>query len=585
MPAVPQQNVEQTDRTRRWVMSEVQRRVTAVLLIAIVAVAFVTEAHVQGVPPFDLLIANARIVDGTGNPWFHGDVAIRGGKIAAVGQLAGQPAVKRLDAGGHVVAPGFIDLMGTSDWTLLADSRAASKVTQGVTLMVAGEGSSIAPARIPAQGAPTRHGVTRDWRTLREFFAALEAKPATVNFATFVGVGGLRGLVVGRDDRPATAAELAEMERLVAEAMEDGALGVSSALMYTPGRFASTSELTALARVAARYGGIYATHQRSEADGIDASLDEVFSIARDAKIPAHIFHLKTMYRQNWGRMPHVIERIEHARAEGLDVTADAYPYIAARAGLSALLPPWVREGGGIKMVERLRDPERRAQIKRELDVPSPAWENEYYGAGGAEGFIISEVETASLAPLVGQRLSAIAAARGADPRDVIMDLLIEDLTGTAFISFIMDEPDVSLALTPRWTAFCIDSDVTAPDGPLSDYLPHPRAYGAFPRIFAKYVREDRVLSLEDAVRKATSLPAQILGLHDRGLIREGLQADLVIFDPATIQDRATFDRPHQYATGIDYVLVNGVVVVDHERITDARPGRVVRGSRAVEKKQ
>jgi dihydroorotase/N-acyl-D-amino-acid deacylase len=531
--------------------------------------------------PFDLVISNGRVVDGTGNPWFYADVGVRDGRIAAIGRLGSAPARQRLDASGHVVAPGFIDLMGATDWTLLADSRAASHVTQGITLLVSGEGGSVAPTNErmlnEEQAFFDRVGVKPTWRALHEFFARLEQSPATVNFGTFVGAGGVRNNVIGRENRRATPSELAQMEQLVAHAMEDGAFGLSTSLMYVPDRFADTDELVALAKVAARYGGMYVTHQRSEGDGIFESLDELFRIGREAGVPLHIFHLKTMYRQNWGKMPAVLERLQKARQSGVDLTADAYPYVAASANLDALLPPWTREGGVERMLERLRDPASREKVRRDLAVSTSAWENEYYGAGGASGFIITDVVNKELKPLVGKRLSAIAIERRQDPVDVLMDLVVEDRGRSAFVSFIMDEADVRLALQPEWVSFCTDSPDAAPDGPLSDSLPHPRAYGAFPRVFAKYVREDKLFSLEAAVRKAAALPAQLLGIRDRGLLREGFFADLVIFDPETIADTATYEKPHQYAAGIDYVLVNGVVVVDHGRITDARPGRVVRG--------
>jgi dihydroorotase/N-acyl-D-amino-acid deacylase len=322
---------------------------------------------------------------------------------------------------------------------------------------------------------------------------------------------------------------------------------------------------------------VYATHQRSEGDGIDPSLDEVFRIAREASIPAHIFHLKTMYRQNFGRMPAVIQRIEAARRDGLDITADVYPYVAASSSLDALLPLWARDGGREKMLARLQDPHQRARIKEDLKISPLEWENEYYGAGGAQGFLITDVTNPALKPLVGRRLSDIARDQNKDPVDVIMDLILEDAVPPMFVSFIMNEPDVQLALRQPWAAFCTDSSIQAMDGPLFEGSPHPRAYGAFTRVLGHYVRDERVLALPDAIRKATSLPAQFLGIRDRGLVREGFYADLVIFDPDTVADNATFEKPHQYSAGISYVLVNGEVVVDHNRISAARPGMVLRG--------
>jgi N-acyl-D-amino-acid deacylase len=532
-------------------------------------------------PPFDLVIEHGRIIDGSGNPWYRADVGVRGGRIVAIGRLAGSPARQRIDAHDKVVSPGFIDMMGASDWALLVDPRAASKLTQGITLSVSGEGSSVAPANertlADDKGYMEKFGVKADWHTLGDFFRRLEAHPATMHFATFVGAGGLRDYVIGRENRPASSEEMAQMEKLADEAMRDGAMGVSTSLMYVPHRFASTEEIIALAKISAHYGGIYVTHQRSEGDGINASLDEIFRIGREAKLPVHIYHLKTMYRQNFGRMPNVIRRIEAARAEGLDVTADAYPYVAAGAGLFDLLPLWTREGKLEEVLARLRDPKARERVKKDLTVSTTEWENEYYGAGGAEGILISGVLHPSLNSLVGKRLSEVARERGQDPVDTLMDIVLEDRGATSMVSFIMDEPDVRLALEQPWTAFCNDSTIAATDGPLSEGKPHPRAYGSFPRILGRYVREEKRITLEAAVRKATSLPAQVLGIRDRGLVREGFWADLVVFDPDTIADRATYEQPHQYSLGIDYVFVDGSLVLDHGHVTDARPGKVIRG--------
>jgi N-acyl-D-amino-acid deacylase len=531
--------------------------------------------------PYDLLIVNARVVDGTGNPWFWADIGIRGDRIVAIGGLKRSTARRTIDAHGRVVAPGFIDLMGASDWELLVDPRAASKLTQGITLMVSGEGTSVAPVneRTLRDQKPyfDKYHITPSWRTLEEFFRLLEANPPAIHFATFVGAGGLRDLVVGKENRAATSSELAEMQRLTAQAMEQGAMGLSTALMYVPDRFASTDEIISLAKVAASYGGIYATHQRSQGDGMQSSLDEVFRIAREAEIPAHIFHLKIAYRQNWGGMGKAVQRIEAARSEGLSVTADVYPYVAASADVDALMPLWAREGGSEKMLQRLRDPALRQRIKNDLKVSTTEWENEYYGVGGAEGILITDVLEPSLKPLVGRRLSEIAKEQNNDPVDVLMDLLLKNGGPVRFVSFITNEADLRLALQQNWAAFCNDSGISALDGPFADSFPHPRAFGAFPRILGRYIREDHVLTLEDAVRKATSLPAQILGLRYRGLVREGFYADLVMFNPETIIDRATYERPLQYSVGVDNVLVDGVVVLDEGHITTARPGKVLRG--------
>ncbi len=531
---------------------------------------------------FDVILRHARVIDGTGNPWYRADVGLSDGRIAALGDLRGARGRSETDLHDLVLAPGFIDLMGTSSWELLVDPRAASKLEQGITLMIAGEGDSVAPTNgkpsAEEQRLLDRYALKADWGTLGEFFARLEATGISINFGTFVGARTLRELVIGSTDRKATVAELNRMQDLTAAAMRDGAFGVASALMYIPARFATTDELVALASVARRFGGIYATHQRSEGDAIDASMDEVFAIAKQAEIPVHIFHLKTMYRENWGRMSVQVERIAAARRAGIDVTASVYPYTAASANLGALMPPWAQEGGIDAMLKRLRDPGDRARVRRDLQTPSASWENEYYGAGGAEGFVIAGVVNENLKGYVGKGLAEVAREQGKDPIDTLMDLIIADRGATSFVSFIMHEDDVRRALLQPWAAFCTDAELGAVDGPLSaDKSPHPRAFGSFPRVLARYVREQGALSLEDAVRKATSLPAQILGLQDRGRLLKGYWGDLVAFDPRLIADTATFHAPVQYPTGIAYVWVNGELVVDHGRITNARPGKVVHG--------
>ena len=529
---------------------------------------------------YDVLITNGRIVDGTGSPAYEGDVGIRGQRITAVGDLSASDAGRVIDAQGHVVAPGFIDLHSHSSWYFLVDPRTPSKVTQGITLDIEGEGRSVAPMddRYVAERAASyeRFGIDPDWRTLGEFLDRLEANPGAINFATFVGTGNIRELAVGLEDRPATAVERAEMERVTAEAMEDGALGVFSALMYTPDRFNSTEELLLMAQVASRYGGVYQTHQRSEGDALFESLDEVFHIAREAGIRSNITHLKAAYIANWGKMAEVVDRISQAREEGLDIAADIYPYVWGAAGLRALLPPWAREGSGEVIRQRMADPAIRERIKRELDVPTTEWENEYLGAGGAASFRIVDVQgNENFADIEGMMLDEIAAQLGRDPKDVIMDIIQEG--GAGFVSHLTDEEDLRLAMQQPWVAFGTDGRLAAPDGLLSAGLPHPRAYGTYPKILGRYVRELNVISLEEAVRKATSLAAESIGVEDRGTLTEGFYADIVVFDPETIIDNATYEEPHQYSTGIEYVLVNGEVVLDQGEITDARPGMVVRG--------
>jgi dihydroorotase/N-acyl-D-amino-acid deacylase len=532
---------------------------------------------------YDLLIRNGRIVDGTGAPWYRADVAIRGDRIAAMGTLGAVDAAVVVDATGMVVAPGFIDLLGQSEFNLLVDNRAASKVFQGVTTEITGEGGSIAPLSdrmaATARSRYDHYGLTLDFRTLAEYFTRLESSthPA-INLGSLVGAGGVRDYVIGRENRAATAEEISRMEGLVEAAMRDGALGLSSSLQYVPDRFASTEELVALARVAARMGGVYFTHQRSESGNIDESLDEVFTIAERAGIPAEIWHLKTAYRANWGRMPAVLARIAAARARGLDVTADIYPYTRASNGLDACLPLWVREGGIDAMLARLQDPAQRARIKDEMNDPqSPGWENQWYGAGGSDGIMVAAVLNPELRQYEGLTLTEIGRRMAKDPRDALMDLVIADRGETDCIMAIMDEADVRAALADPLVAIGTDSAARAEDGPLAGSASHPRGWGSFPRILGKYVRAEHVLTLEDAVRRFTSRPASRLGLLDRGLLRPGFIADITIFDPATIQDNSTFEDPNHYSTGVRHLFVNGRHVLSDGRITDERPGRVIRG--------
>jgi N-acyl-D-amino-acid deacylase len=533
--------------------------------------------------PFDVLIAGGRVVDGTGAPWYRADVGIAGDRIAAVGMLAREQARTVIDASGLVVAPGFIDMLGQSELAVLVDGRAASKLHQGITTEITGEGTSIAPLNdaMAANARPLydHFGLTLDFRTLEEYFGRLEARarPA-INLGTFVGAGGVRAYVIGLDDRPASPAELDRMREVVAQAMREGALGLSSSLQYVPDRFASTDELVALARVAADHGGIYITHQRSESAGLDASLDEVFAVAERARIPAEIWHLKAAYRPNWGRLPAVLRRIEEARARGLDVTANVYPYTRASNGLVACLPLWVREGGLEPMLARLRDHTLRERIRREMDDPqAPGWENQWQGAGGGDGVMLVSVLDETLRPFEGLTLTEIGRRMGKDPRDALMDLVIADRGRADCILAIMDEQDVRAALVHPLVAIGTDSAAKAEDGPLAASKSHPRAWGSFPRILGHYVRDERLLTLEEAVRKFTSRPAARVGLHDRGILRPGFIADITIFDPAGVTDRSSFDDPNHYAAGVRHVLVNGRPVLASGRITDERPGRVLRG--------
>jgi N-acyl-D-amino-acid deacylase len=533
--------------------------------------------------PYDVLIAGGRVVDGTGAPWVHADVAIAGDRIAAVGDLAGAPAKVRVDATNLVVAPGFIDMLGQSEFYVLVDGRAASKIMMGVTTEITGEGTSIAPVndRMIAQDKAQwdHYGLTPDFQTLAGYFARLEtrSKP-TINIGTFVGAGGVRDYVIGRGNSPASPAQLEEMKRLVKQAMEEGALGLSTSLQYVPDRFATTDELIEIAKVAAQHGGVYLTHQRSESAQIFESIDEVIRISREAKIPAEIWHLKTAYKANWGKMPEVLARIRAARADGVDVTANQYPYTRASNGLDACLPLWSREGGTDAMIARLKDPATRERIKREMDDPvAKGWENQWYGSGGGDGVMVAAVLNPELRKWEGMTLTAIGKAMGKDPRDAVMDLVIADRGETDCIIAIMDEQDVRTALKDPLISIDTDSAARAEDGPLAESKSHPRGWGTFARILGHYVRDERLLTLEEAVRKMTSQPASRVGLLDRGILRPGMAADITVFDPATIRDVATFADPNHYAVGVKHVFVNGQAVVKDGGMTDARPGRPLRG--------
>ena len=498
---------------------------------------------------YDVVISNGQIVDGSGAPWFRGDLGVTGDRIVAVGDLHAATARTRVDATGLVVAPGFIDMLGQSEFNVLVDGRAASKIMQGVTTEITGEGASIGPVndRMLADQKETfaRYKVTADWRTLGEYFTRLETRshPAII-LGSFVGAGGVRDFVIGRDERPATPAELTRMKEVVAQAMREGALGLSSSLQYVPDRFASTDELVELAKVAASFGGIYITHQRSESGKIFESLDEVFAIAERAKIPAEIFHLKTAYQANFGKMAEVLARIHAARARGLDVTANQYPYTRAANGLDACLPLWVREGGVDKMIARLKDPAQREKARNDMaDATVTTWENQWYGSGGGDGVMLAEATNPELRKYQGKTIAAIGKELGKDPRDVVMDFVIADRAQSGVIISIMTEADVRLALTDPLVSVGTDAGARAEDGPLSESRSHPRAWGLFPRILGHYVRDEHLLTLEEAIRKMTSRAAIRVGLTDRGLLRPGMAADITVFDPATIRDVATFEDP------------------------------------------
>lgn len=553
---------------------------TTALLLSLLMMSTFSPQLAQNVP-YDVIILNGTIVDGSGRARFRADIGIKGDRIARIGKLGRDSGRRQIDAKGMIVAPGFIDMLGQSESFVLIDPRVMSKVMQGVTTEITGEGESIAPINErlikEQEDFLRRYKLNVDWRTLDEYFARLAKQGAGVNLATFVGATQVREMVIGFDNREPTASELEKMKTLVAEAMEDGALGLSTSLQYVPARFAKTDEIVELAKVAKQYGGIYITHQRSEANALDESLAEVFEIARRADIPTEIWHLKTAYKKNWGRMTEVLRKIRQARARGLDITADVYPYIAGSTSLSASLPPWVLEGGTEKMLARLRDTRIRQQLKKEISTDAKDWENIYLGSGGAEGVLISSVSNRSLESLLGKRLSQIAEEQQKEPLEALLDLILADNGQTGAIYFMMNEADLRAAMRAPFVSFCTDTGARATDGPLSAARSHPRGWGSYPRILGRYVRELRLLTLEQAIHKMTGMPAKRVGLADRGLLREGLFADVVIFDPQRVIDKATFEAPNQYPEGIPFVMVNGQFTVDEGKRTPALPGRPLRG--------
>jgi N-acyl-D-aspartate/D-glutamate deacylase len=530
---------------------------------------------------FDIVITNGRIIDGTGSPWYSGDIGIRGGRIAAIGNLEAAARTRTIDAHSLVVAPGFIDMLGQSELTILVDPRLPSKIYQGITTEITGEGESVAPLNDPIRRDNQKEydllQIRADWETFRQYFSRLEKRGIGINVADYVGATTVRRMVLGDNDVQPTPAQLDQMKQLVRQAMLDGAVGVSTSLEYPPAPYAKTEELIALASGASRLGGIYATHMRSESTAILQSLDEVIRIAREAHIPVEIWHFKIAGKPSFGHMPEVVAKIEAARAQGVDISADTYAYTAWANGLSAFIPPWAHNGGKTKLLERLKDPATRERIRKDMLTPSDEWENEWQQISGPESILIGFVLNPKLLPLQGKTIAEVAKLWNKDPIDTIFDFLLEDDAATGVAVFGMSEPDVVLALQQPWVSIDNDSSGVSPEGILGREHAHPRAYGTFPRILRKYVREEHKLTLEDAIRKFSALPSQRLRLEGRGLLRVGMWADITIFDPAMIRDLATFDNPNQLSQGMDYVLVNGVPVIDQGKMTGALPGKVLRG--------
>ena len=530
---------------------------------------------------YDMLIRNGKIVDGSGNPWFYGDLGIIGDRIAFVGHAAPEVKAKRtVDASGLIVAPGFIDMLGQSEENLLIDKRAISKLTQGITTEITGEGESVAPFvkfDLAERKDYFEHfHLTVDWDSLDQYFNRLAKQHAAINLATYVGAGQVRKKVLGMVNRAPTADELKDMEEFVGDAMLDGAMGISTALIYAPSNYAQTDELIALAKVASKYGGIYATHMRNEGDEEMLALDEAFRISREASIPVEIFHLKVSGKQNWGKMQQVISKIEDARAHGIDVTADQYPYVASATSLGALIPPKYHEGGSNALVARLKDPKTKEAIRQELES-GKGYENMWRGVGGPEGVMLVSTIVPELKQYEGRTVADVARMQRKGPFDTVCDLLIQSKDGIVAAYFSMQENDVRLAMQQPWLSVGTDYGAVAPDGLLGESKSHPRAYGSFTRILGKYVREEHLLRLEDAIRKFTCLPAQRVRLDHRGLLREDYFADITIFDPAKVLDVGTFESPNRPSVGIEYVFVNGTLALEHEKATGQYGGRPLRG--------
>lgn len=530
---------------------------------------------------YDVVIRGGTIYDGSGSPPFVGDVAIRGDTIAAVGSVGDARGRVEINAAGLAVAPGFINMLSWATESLIADGRSQSDIRQGVTLEVFGEGWSMGPLneRMKREMLERQGDIKYDipWTTLGEYLEYLVRRGVSTNVASFVGATTIRIHVLGYENRPPTPEELERMRQLVRQAMEEGALGVGSSLIYAPAFYASTDELIELCKVATEYGGLYISHIRSEGNRLLEAIDELIRIAREAKIPAEIYHLKAAGRANWPKLEEAIRRIEAARAEGLRITANMYPYTAGATGLNAAMPPWVQEGGHRAWIERLKNPAIRERVKREMRTPTDQWENLYLMAGSPENVLLVGFKNEALKPLTGKTLAEVARLRGKSPEDTIIDLVIEDDSRVDTVYFLMSEENVKRQIALPWVSFGSDAESLAPEGVFLKSNPHPRAYGTFARVLGRYVRQEKVIPLEEAIRRMTSLPAENLKLDRRGRLKVGYFADVVVFDPAKIQDHATYERPHQYATGVLHVFVNGVQVLKDGEHTGATPGRVVRG--------
>jgi N-acyl-D-amino-acid deacylase len=535
----------------------------------------------QQTPDYDSIIRGGMIYDGNGGEPYQGDIGIKGDTIAFIGDLSGATAKNEIDANGYAVAPGFINMLSWATESLIEDGRSQSDIRQGVTLEVMGEGWSMGPLndKLKKQQQETQSDIKYniEWNTLGEYLNFLEKKGTSCNVASFAGATTIRMNVIGEDNRDPTAAELDSMKALVRQAMEEGALGVGTSLIYPPAFFAKTNELVALCKEASKYGGSYISHMRSEGNKLYEAVEELITIAKEANIHAEIYHLKAAGKDNWYKMDSVIRRVERARAEGLDITADMYTYIAGGTGLTATMPPWLQDGGFGKLRERLQNPAIRMQTIKDMNSKTDLWENFYYAVGLPENILVVGFKQDSLKKYIGKSLAAVAKLRGKSPEETAMDLIVQDSTRVECIYFLMDENNVKKQVAIPWVSFGSDEGSYEPAGVFLRFNPHPRAYGNFARLLGKYVREEKIITLQEAIRKLSKLPATNLKIRKRGELKTGNYADIVIFDAAKIKDNATFEKPHQYAEGMLYVFVNGVQVLKDGEHTGAKPGRFVKG--------
>ena len=549
------------------------------LVVALVCLTLLSSCRKAPEPQFDLIIRNGNVVDGSGELWFPADVAVKGDTIVKVSRLdeTELSAKQTIDARGLTVAPGFIDIHSHSDYSLLVDGTAQSKIRQGVTSEVLGEAHSAGPLKGKAKKKFSEYGLQPDWKTLGEYFARLQRSGMSVNVASYVGATQIRSCVLGDESRAPTAAETEEMKQLAAEAMRDGAMGLSSSLIVPPDTYLDTRQLTDLASAVKPFGGIYSTHIRREGQGIFDAIREAISIGEQAQVPVDIIHLKIAEKRLRGRMPEVIRVIEEAQAKGLRVTANQYPYVAGQNNLDALIPPWAMEGGREPMLARLSDPALRARMEKDILNGVPGWFDHYLAMKGWESCVVAGVNSEKNKIHEGQSIEQISKALNKKPTDVVFDLLKDEGGSVPAVYFLMSEDDVRTALQTPWVSIGSDGTAVRPDGILGEGKPHPSWYGTFPRVLGKYVREDKVLALEEAVKKMTSLNAAKLGIEDRGLLKAGKKADITIFSAEQVIDKATFENPHQYPEGIEYVIVNGTLVIEKGQHLGSKPGRVLYG--------